>query len=62
MSFHRNSILFAAAMCCVSMFGQTVSSSLVGTVLDPANAVVPNAPVTLIEYVDEIHGSEKALA
>src|SRR5436853_6717045 len=49
MSFHRNSILFAAAMCCVSMFGQTVSSSLVGTVLDPANAVVPNAPVTLTD-------------
>jgi protocatechuate 3,4-dioxygenase beta subunit len=34
--------LFAAGL-----FGQTVSSSLVGTVLDPAGAVIPNAPVTL---------------
>lgn len=33
----------------VCLFGQTVSSGLQGTVLDPANAVVPNAPVTLIE-------------
>ena len=29
--------------------GQTVSSSMVGTVLDPANAVVPNAAVTLTD-------------
>src|SRR5262249_31466644 len=29
--------------------GQTVSSSLVGTVLDPAGAVIPSAPVTLTE-------------
>src|SRR5450759_5613150 len=28
------------------LFGQTVSSSLVGTVLDPSSAVVPNATVT----------------
>lgn len=28
------------------LFGQTVSSSLVGTVLDPSGAVVPNAAVT----------------
>jgi hypothetical protein len=28
------------------LFGQTVSSSLVGTVLDPSSAVVPNAAVT----------------
>src|SRR5260370_22923577 len=33
----------------VCLFGQTVSSGLQGTVLDPANAAVPNAPVTLIE-------------
>src|SRR5437764_14244148 len=31
------------------LFGQTVSSSLVGTVLDPSSAVVPNAAVTATE-------------
>jgi len=31
------------------MLAQTVSSSLVGTVLDPASAVVPNAAVTLTD-------------
>ena len=31
------------------LFGQTVSSSLVGTVQDPTNAVVPNAPITLTD-------------
>ncbi len=31
------------------ILGQTVSSSLEGTVLDPANAVVPNAAVTLTQ-------------
>ena len=39
-------ILTVFAAC---LFGQTVSSVLQGTVLDPANAVVPNAPVTLTE-------------
>ena len=34
-------ILFAACL-----VGQTVSSSITGTVLDPASAVVPNAAVT----------------
>jgi hypothetical protein len=33
----------------VSLFGQTVSSSIVGTVLDPVSAVVPNAAVTLTD-------------
>src|SRR5579885_858319 len=31
------------------LLAQTVSSSMVGTVLDPAGAVVPNATVTLTE-------------
>jgi len=31
------------------VFGQTVSSSMVGTVVDPANAVVPGAKVTLTD-------------
>ena len=38
--------VFALA-CSVSLSGQTVSSSLVGTVVDPADAVVANVPVTL---------------
>lgn len=41
--------VFALALCCASMFGQTVTSSLVGTVVDPADAVVANAPVTLVD-------------
>src|SRR6516164_7849469 len=32
-----------------SIFSQTVSSSLVGTVLDPADAVIPSAQVTLTD-------------
>ena len=49
-----------AQLCCVLMVtaaclvGQTVSSSITGTVLDPASAVVPNATVTL---TDENTGS-----
>src|SRR3954463_8814054 len=43
------SILFVACL-----VGQTVSSSITGTVLDPASAVVPNAAVTL---TDENTGS-----
>jgi len=42
-------ILFAA-----TLVAQTVSSSITGTVLDPANAAVPNATVTL---TDENTGS-----
>src|SRR5580658_6252883 len=41
-------IVFALALCCVGMFGQTVASSLEGVVVDPADAAVANAPVTLI--------------
>src|SRR6185437_2252655 len=32
---------------CVAMFGQTQSSSILGTVVDPAGAVVPQAAVTI---------------
>src|SRR5579872_5089385 len=39
----------ALTLMCGSLFAQTVSSSLIGTVLDPANAVVPNAAVTLTD-------------
>ncbi|HEY4085842.1 MAG TPA: carboxypeptidase-like regulatory domain-containing protein, partial [Bryobacteraceae bacterium] len=42
-------MFFALALSCVGMYGQTVSSSLVGTVVDPADAVVSNAPVTLTD-------------
>jgi hypothetical protein len=40
-------MVFALALCCVGMYGQTVSSSLEGVVVDPADAAVANAPVTL---------------
>src|SRR5262249_341661 len=45
----KATLLILLALLSASVFGQTVSSSLVGTVLDPANAVVPSAPVTLTE-------------
>lgn len=35
------------AFLCATMLGQTVTSSLVGSVVDPADAVVAGAPVTL---------------
>src|SRR3569833_3978142 len=41
----RIALAFALSSAC--MFGQTVASSLVGTVVDPADAAVANAPVTL---------------
>jgi Carboxypeptidase regulatory-like domain len=40
----------AAALWVACLPGQTVSSSIIGTVLDPADAVVPNAPVTLTDH------------
>ena len=46
---HRAQSICALMFLNVCLFGQTVSSGLQGTVLDPANAAVPNAPVTLIE-------------
>jgi Carboxypeptidase regulatory-like domain len=43
-------IVFALALSSASLlYGQTVSSSLIGTVVDPADAAVVNAPVTLID-------------
>ena len=44
---HYTRIVFALALCCAGMYGQTISSSLIGSVVDPANAPVANAPVTL---------------
>src|ERR1035437_3007355 len=41
-------IVFALAPCCASLFGQTVASSVQGTVVDPTDAVIAGAPVTLI--------------
>src|SRR5690349_2842892 len=50
MQANKATLLFVImALLVTSAFGQTVSSSLVGTVLDPANAVVPNAPVKLTD-------------
>jgi len=40
-------IVLALALCCAGLYGQTVSSSLEGIVVDPADAAVANAPVTL---------------
>lgn len=42
-------ILGAFALWGASLFAQTVSSSLIGVVQDPANAVVPNAAVSLTD-------------
>jgi hypothetical protein len=46
----RNCLQFVCVLTllCGSMFGQTVSSSLMGTVTDPADAVIPGVPVQLI--------------
>src|SRR5258708_37586684 len=50
MSLRKPALLICALLIvCSFAFGQTVSSSLVGTVIDPSNAVVPNAPVTLTD-------------
>ena len=35
------------ALCAVSTFGQTVTSTILGTLVDPANAAIPNAQLTL---------------
>jgi hypothetical protein len=42
-------LLCASTLFGACLLGQTVSSSMLGTVLDPANAVVPGAPVTLTD-------------
>src|SRR5438105_3780085 len=52
MSATRNRRLACVAMLAASaasVFGQTVSSTIVGTLADPANALVPNAQLTLTE-------------
>jgi hypothetical protein len=49
MTFRSLVLLSALTLSVASLCGQTVSSSLVGTVLDPANAYVPNALVTLTD-------------
>jgi hypothetical protein len=41
-------MVLALALCCAGMYGQTVSSSLEGVVVDPADAAVVNAAVTLV--------------
>jgi hypothetical protein len=45
----KATLLISLASLVMSAFGQTVSSSLAGTVLDQTGAVIPNAPVTLTE-------------
>lgn len=40
-------VVLAFALCCAGLFAQTVTSSLVGTVVDPAGGAVKDAPVTL---------------
>src|SRR5215467_13205880 len=45
----KATLLISLASLVVSAFGQTVSSSLVGTVLDQTGAAIPTAPVTLTE-------------
>jgi len=42
-------LVCALTLFTAGLFGQTVASSVVGTVVDPSSAVVPNAPVTLTE-------------
>ncbi len=41
---HLTRIVFALALCSAGIYGQTVSSSLEGVVVDPADAAVANAP------------------
>ncbi len=44
------SLCLSIVLCfCASLFSQTISSSLVGAVVDPSNAVIPNASVTLTD-------------
>jgi hypothetical protein len=47
MKLHNYQRVFALALCCGSLFAQTVASSLIGTVVDPADAAVVGSPVTL---------------
>src|SRR6266536_5039028 len=48
MSMNRPAkMLVTLVLACVSAFGQAVTSSLVGTVTDPANASIPNVEVQI---------------
>jgi len=47
-------ILFALALSSASLFAQTVSSSLEGVVVDPADAAVANAPITLTSQTGSV--------
>ena len=49
-----NRVLFALVLGSVSLFAQTVSSSLEGVVVDPADAAVANAPVTLTSQTGSV--------
>src|SRR3989442_1507169 len=49
--------LFAFMLVCASIFGQSVSSSLVGTVTDQTNAVLPGVEVQL---TDEATGAVRS--
>jgi hypothetical protein len=42
-------VLCVIAFLCASLFGQTVTSTLIGTLIDPAGAVVPNADLKLTD-------------
>lgn len=42
-------LVFPLLLWCASLPGQTISSSIVGTVTDPADAVVPGASVQLTD-------------
>jgi hypothetical protein len=55
----RKAVIFACILMflCAGVFGQTVSSSLVGTLTDPANAVVPDVEVQL---TDQATGAARA--
>ena len=54
---HHAQSICALLLLTGGLSGQTVSSSLVGTVLDPSSAVVPNAAVTA---TDEETGATRA--
>src|SRR5690348_11272965 len=45
----KATLLISLVLLVPSAFGQTISSSLLGTVLDQTGAVVPSAPVTLTD-------------
>jgi hypothetical protein len=48
-AYYIASLGVVLALAANSAFGQTVNSTIIGTVTDPANALIPNANVTLIQ-------------